>query len=887
MTIKNLDTLLRPRSVAVVVDSEQPSQYAEILLANLHSGGFNGTLATVRVKQRSVLSLGARVRLSKTEGVIDLAIICCRHELLAEIIQQLGERGTRAVIIAATLHDQLNNRDLARQRKAILSAAQPYLMRILGAGSGGLLVPCIGLNASVAATPALPGKIALITQSTSIASAIVDYASSKGIGFSAVIHLGESLDIDLADALNWLAEDPETERIMVQFDSIEDGRKFISAARASARNKPVVAIRSRHTGAKRLPRQAFGVDDIYEAALRRAGWVHVASLGEAFEAMQAMARLKLLRGERLTILANGYGLGNMAADVLLRKGGRLAELDDETLKRLASLVHSKRSLHNPLELPPSLGAQGWAEALRLILADRNTHALMTVYSPSPFAASTAVAEQISLASQGTRQNIFTCWVGGESMQQAQHICDSHGLLSHESPEKAVAVFMDLLSHARNRELLMQMPPSLPEGFATDIKLARQVLSEAQELGVSQLPPRLARKLLQAFAIEAAEYRSAGSAAAAIDAANNLGYPVDLELILPGGDPLDFQSSHLHSPAEIHTAIRGLRQQARQQQPDSRISGYRLRSSAPRSGFAALSLGVHADPVFGPIIFLGPSTASESHQGQFVVGLPPLNLTLAQDMLRRSGLTANLASDVRPLLVNQISAALVRLSQLVSDIDQVESVALDPLHVETTSVIALQAHVQINQRRRRPGARRLAISPYPQELEQQLNWRGEKLLIRPIRPEDQAMLGQLLSALTAEDSRLRFFVVQRGQSRAQLARFSQIDYDREMSLVLIRHNAEGQPEALGEARLVADADNQNAEFAIVIRSDCKGQGLGKLLMLHSIDYAKNSGIGALRSETLAENKAMQHLAMQCGFVLQKGDDPGTVKLGLQLQNPEPS
>jgi len=300
--------------------------------------------------------------------------------------------------------------------------------------------------------------------------------------------------------------------------------------------------------------------------------------------------------------------------------------------------------------------------------------------------------------------------------------------------------------------------------------------------------------------------------------------------------------------------------------------------------APVSIGVASDALFGPVIFLGPSSAVHASEGRFVVGLPPLNLTLARDMVLRSGLADELPAEVRAQLENNASAALVRLSQLLSDIDEVVGVELDPLHVETDGVLALDGKIQLGKRSRKSGSRRFAISPYPKELEHRLTWQGEKLLIRPIRPEDEPMLGQLLESLTADDSRMRFFVAMSRQTHSQLARFTQIDYDREMSLVVIRQDKQGNPQALGEARLIADVDNQVADLAMVVSSSFKGKGLGGLLLQQLVDYARARGIATLRFETLPENRPMQKLGLKAGFVVLKGRDPGTLTMQLQLAEP---
>jgi len=770
-------------------------------------------------------------------------------------------------------------------RKAILDAARPHLMRVLGPGSSGLLVPASGLNASVAAGTALPGKIALVAQSAAVASAVLDRACSKGIGFSSVLHLGRSIDVDLADVLDWLAEDPQTEAILVQFDSISAGRKFMSAARAAARNKPVVAIRGGLADSRRSADRPFSTDDVYEAALRRAGWVRIDTLADLFDAAEAMARVRPVFGERLSIVANGHGLGRIAADALLRAGGRLATLSKDTLQQLDGLLQTGTPLANPLALPADISPANWAAALAAVLADPETDVVLTVYSPSPFAPSAAVATAICEAAQNRERNVFTCWVGGTAMIEAQQIAAAHGVLSHDSPEKAIAIFLGIVNYVRNRELLVQMPPSLPEDFAPDLVAARSALAEAIDSGADTLPPRLARRLLQAYGIGIAEQPLAGSVAAAIRSADETGYPVDLVLVLANAEEYKPVAAGLRSPADIRIAVRGLRSRARAERPGSRVSGYRVRTSAARSGIAALRIGAADDAVFGPVIYLGPAAAAGGRGEGTVTALPPLNLTLARDLVTRSRFADEAPGDARLALEAAAATALVRLSHLLTDIDQVVGVDLDPLHVEISGVAALDARIRIAKRGRRFGFRRFAIRPYPMELERQVDWDGRKLLIRPIRPEDERTLGDLLNSLDPADARMRFFGTMRSLPRSQLARFTQIDYDREMALVAIERGSDGVERSLGEVRTVADPDNAVAEFAVVVRSELKGRGLGRLLLQSMIDYSRSRGTRELHGETLAANLRMQHLAQDLAFTLKTGADAGTIDLRLRLRERE--
>ncbi|HNN84779.1 MAG TPA: GNAT family N-acetyltransferase [Accumulibacter sp.] len=885
MTVRNLEFLFRPKSVALVAEPAEASRYADVVLANLAAGGFPGRLISLGVHRRSHFVIGDDVRLDEFATAPELAIVCASLDLVPAIIGQLGARGTRGVIVGPWLWHRMSRSQIALARQGILQAAQPWLMRVLGPGSGGLVVPAGGLNASAAPVPIKPGKIALVSQSTAIAAAVLDRAESRGIGFSTVLHLGAGLDVDLADTLDWLAADADTRSILVQIDEIVDGRKFLAAARAAARNKPVVAIHCRRLVAGGPPNGPWRADDAFQAALRRAGWVSIDTLGALFEAVEAMARVRPPRGETLTIIGNGHGLGRIAAETLLRLGGQLGELSPGTLSHLERRLQTRSPLSNPLALPPDVRPEDWAAALSAVLADSRTDSVLTVCSASPFAASDQVAAAICAVSRASERNVFTAWVGGGAMLEAQRIAAAHGVLSHDSPERAIAAFLGVLNFRRNRALLIQMPPSQAADFLPDGEAARSTLGEALAAGEETLSARRARRLLHAYGIVVAEPPAATSIDAALVAAEQIGYPVDLALLLANGAVFAETADGLRSPAKVRRAARELRRRQHAQPPAGRVSGYPLRPSAARSGTPALRLGVALDPLFGPLIFVARSAAGQAHDGDCVVALPPLNQMLALDLVKRSAFAEAVADvDERHALEAAFSQALIRLSQLLTDLDPIASVDLDPLHVEATGVVALAARIGLARSGAEIDRRRLAIRPYPKELEHLTHWHGRTLLVRPIQPEDQEALGALLNSLQPEDARMRFFNAVRSISRGRLARFTQIDYDREMALVAIERDGDGPARALGEVRAVTDSSGEFADFAIVVDSALKGQGLGRLLLERLLSYCRSRRIAELRGETLEGNLRMQRLARRLGFTLSTGADRGTIDLRLALRPP---
>ena len=890
MTVRNLEHLFRPASVGVVGAFERPDGYESVVLANLQAGGFGGRVFPVRYKPRSLLNLAARPQLEPMAEAPELAVLCGDPERSPGIVAQLGAAGTRAAILACPAGGAGRENGGQGWRKALLDAARGPLLRILGPGSAGLIVPHLGLNASFWGTPPLAGRIAFVSQSAAVTAAVLDWTRGRGIGFSAVVHLGESLDVDLADVLDYLASDPQTGSILVHFESVLDGRKFMSAARAAARNKPVAALRpGRVSGGQRLATTQAGTrvepDDVYAAALRRAGLVRVLTTEGLFEAVEALARARPLVDDRLAIVANGGGFGRIASDVLQLGGGRLAVLAQTAGADLARVLPAAARPFNPLELPADAAPEVYAEVLRLLLKGADADAVLLIHAPTPFFRSAEIAGAVCQAAEGAPHDVFACWVGGESAVEAQRLSAQRGVLSFDTPEKAVAVFLGIAQYRRNRELLRQTPPSLPADFAPNPAAARRVVARALRDGRDRLLDRDAMALLAAYGFPAAELPFARSAQGCIDAARALGFPVTIKMLLAaqgaGGGRVAGILSFLDSEAEVREAVRNLRRRVRERQPEQRVLGFIVQPAVVRTDAWALFIGVAPDPVFGPVILFGEGGGSLTNPRDCAVALPPLNLALARDLVECTAVGRRMAAagdvDMQPIFL-----ALVQVSQLLADLDEIVELEIDPLIVDAQAVRIREARLRIVAHRRRSGARRFAIRPYPQESREQVRWRGRAIELRPIMPEDEAAHGEFLASLDTEDVRYRFFSVMRRLPHSELARYTQIDYDREMAFVAVGRDAEGHAQTLGEVRAVADPDNVAAEFAIVVRSDLKGMGLGRLLLDRLIAYLRDRGTAELRGETMLDNDRMKNLARDCGFKVTPRRDLGVVELKLPLR-----
>lgn len=885
MSIRNLDHLFKPKSVAVIGASVKPGVGATVL-ANLLAGGFQGPVWPVNPKYEELQGLRCYARPGSLPQAPDLALICTPPASIPGLIRELGALGTRAAIVmTAGVDDSASGKPL---RQAMLDAARPYLLRILGPNSVGLLLPHLRLNASFAPVPALPGKIAFVTQSGALASGVLDWAASRGLGFSKFISLGGGADIDFGDLLDYLAGDADTAAILLYMEELRGARKFMSAARVAARSKPVIVLKAGrapegaaaaawHTGA------LAGSDAVYDAAIRRAGMLRVYAADELFDAVETLAHVRAQRGERLSIISNGGGLGVMATDALIGGGGQLAALSPETIAQLDRVLPAW-SHGNPVGIAGDAPVRRYVDAVKALLAEPQADALLLLHAPTAMESSTAVAEAVAPLARGTSRNVLACWLGGAQVAPARQVFARAGIPSYDTPEKAVHGFLQIVQYRRNQELLMEVPGQLPQANGARRERVQAIVAQALALGQTVLGECRSKEILAAYGIPVAVTSMAADVEAALAVAARIGYPVALKIHSAdighksdvGGVALD-----LETPDILRSAAAAMLKRVRRMRPDAVIDGFTVQQMARRPHSHELIVGVTTDPVFGPVILVGQGGIAVEVTADHAIGLPPLNTVLARDMLGRTRVSKLLAGyrNSPPADIDAICDTLIQVGQLVADIGELAELDINPLLADASGVIALDARIRLQ-----PGqaADRLAIRPYPQELEEQVEWQGQPITLRPIRPEDAPQHMDLFRALDPEDIRSRFFTTMRELPPSQLARLTQIDYDRAMAFIATRLNTEGRPETLGVVRAVADPDNIGAEFAIAVRSRLKGQGLGPILFAKLIAYFRSRGTEELTGETFSQNKGMQRLVKRVGGDVYASEDPGTLSLRIKLQ-----
>lgn len=801
MSIRNLDRLFQPRSVAVIGASDKPLRIGTRVLANLLDGDFTrngGTVFPVNPKYQRLQGLPCHARVSALPLAPDLAIICTPPATVPGLIHDLGAAGCKAAIVMTVDPGHNGGRWL---RQSMLEAARPYLLRVLGAGSAGLQSPALGLDASFTQMPARKGKLAFVSQSAALATAVLDWAGQRGIGFSRFVAMGDGADIDFGDLLDYLAADGETEAILLCIEQVSSARKFMSAGRLAARGKPVIVLK---VGRDAAP----GADLVFDAAIRRAGMLRVYSTEDLFDAVETLARQRPQRGERLAVLTNGGGLGLIAADALACTGAQLAELSSETRKRLTQAGAPQT---NPVDFLADAPVERYTGAVQALLAESQADALLFLHAPTAMVGSDQIAHAVAPLMQAAGKNVLSCWLGGGSVAQARRIFAEAGLPTYDTPEKAVNGFLQIAQYRRNQELLMEVPVGVPTTGAKARSVARGLVQAALQAGQSQLSDADARALMAAYGIALATPQHAALAGATLAAAR-------------------IQISH--------------------------------------------------DPVFGPVIFFGQGGIAADVVDDRVAGLPPLNMALARDLVGRTRVSRLLAQGQTAADGEALIRTLVQVADMVADLPELTELDLNPLLALGGSVVALGARMHLAKARGRRAE--LAIRPYPQELEERLDWNGGQILLRPIKPEDGAQHQQFFAALAADDIRLRFFSAMRELPPAQLARLTQIDYDRAMAFIATRPNAQGQPETLGVVRAVLDPDNQSAEFAIIVRSDLKGKGLGYILFQKLVDYFRARGTREIVGDALSENAGVQKMIRHFGGVVLPHPEAGMVRLQLPLR-----
>ncbi len=870
MSIRHLDALFDPESVAVIGASKRAGSVGALVWSKLLSGGYRGPCYAVNPKYQNLGGHPVVARVASLPVAPALALITTPPASVPTLIGALAALGTRAAVVMTA--------DLTTaQQQAMLKAARPHLLRILGPNCIGLQVPHIGLNASFSPIEAQPGELAFVSQSGALVTAMLDWALGRNIGFSQVIALGEHADVDLGDTLDYLASDAKTRAILLYAQSIESPRKFMSAARAAARNKPVIIVkagRSAHSprGVSSPNVTMAESDRVFDAAIGRAGMLRVNTLQELFLAAQTLSRFRGNTNDSITILTNGGGVGAMAADAADHIGVALSELSVTARQKLDAVLPPNWSHGNPVNIVSDAPIERYKQALKVLQEDPATGALLFIQTPTALVSSTEIARALVPLAQRDAfapPRLMSCWLGDKSVAAARQLFQDANIANFDTPEQAVRAFSMQVRYRQNQAELCEAPPNALSSAGPDTTRIRTLVREALADGREILTESEAKAVLAACHIPVVTTHCVGANAEdAAQAARSLGFPLVLKILSTdilhksdvGGVALNLQDE-----AEVRSAAQTMLARVRRQQPQAGIHGFALQTMVRRAHAQELMVGSTIDSVFGPVILFGQGGTAVEILADRAVALPPLNRPLARALVSRTRVSRLLAArrDAPAADEAALHQVLMAVSQLLADVPEIAELDINPLVVNFEGALALDARIRLSAKTP-AGAANFAICPYPVHLEETLQWQGQTLLLRPIRPEDEALHMAFLQQLSPEDVRMRVFYSRRAMARSELARLVQIDYAREMAFVALANDAQGQLQTLGVVRATADPDNIEAEFGVIVRSELKGSGLGRLLLQKMISYLRAQGTQRLVATVLTYNERMLRLAKTMGF-----------------------
>jgi acetyltransferase len=872
MTIRNLDRLLNPRSVAFFGASPEAGSVGNIVARNLLNGGFKGSIQFVNPHHALIEGHKAVASTADLAEVPDLAIIATPPPTVPGIVSEIGKRGTRAAVVITAGIDAL-------QRQDMLSASQPYCLRIQGPNCLGLMLPNCGLNASFCHVAPLTGDLALLSQSGALITSIVDWARSRSIGFSHIVSLGDMADADFGDLLDYLAADISSRAILIYMEALTHAPKFMSAARRAARAKPVIVIKSgRHAAGARAALSHTGAlagsDAAYDAAFRRAGLLRVREMEELFDAAEILSRSPKLKGESLMILTNGGGAGVLAADRLADWNGELASLSVATQAALDNVLPKTWSRSNPVDIIGDAKPERYRDALKVLLADPSAENHLVMNCPTALADSTdaarATIEAVEAAqAKHGKKFVIAAWLGDGTAEPGRALFREHGIPAFETADDAISGFMQRVRYTRAQNELMRTPPAAPEGYAPDTAGASAIIAGALTSRRTLLNEVEAKGILAHYGINTVPTRVAETPEIVSRVAFEVltkHESVALKILSPdishksdvGGVQLDIETA-----AEARAAAEAMIEKVKRIAPGAHIAGFTVQPMIKKPRAHELIAGMSVDPTFGPLITFGTGGTAVEAIRDTAQALPPLDLGLAMDLIKQTRISRLLSGyRNRPAADMQaIALTLVRLCALIASHPEIRELDINPLLADDTGVVALDARIVVAEtgaEARTP----MAIRPYPSEWEAEFMMQeGRKVLIRPIRPDDESAYELFFKNVSPEDARMRFFTPVKELSHAFVARLTQIDYAREIAFVAIdRENRH----LLGVVRFAADPDYKRGEFAVLVQTPLKGLGLGWRLMQHLIAYAKAEGLEELFGLVLSENTTMLDMCQTLGF-----------------------
>jgi acetyltransferase len=870
-----LTQLFAPRSVAVIGASDTPGSVGQAVFANLLAGNFQGKLYAVNTNHTLVGGLPAVPSVRQIEAEVDLAVVTTAIRTLPAIMKDCGKKGIKAMLLAKDFSDSNPlEREIIHES---LGIARHYGIRVLGPNVLGLMRPVSGFIASNYTSKVRPGNLALVAQSSALCTAMLDWADSKDIGFSSVISVGDALDVDFGEVLDYLVNDSFTQGILLHIHHIHDARRFMSALRAAGRSKPVVVIKSgRYQDAlAEQGRLAPGVggSEVFDAALARAGVLNVPTIAQLFTAAKVLAANYRVRGKRLAIVSNGIGTGILAADSASELGVELAQLAPATMAQLDAALPRNWSHGNPVDLIGDASPLRFRSAVKACMDDPGVDAVLVIFTPQAGTDQLTTAQLMIGLQRESSKPLLCSWLGDAKVAESRELFSKAKLAHFRAPEYGIEVFSALADYHHNQQLLRQTPGPLEHKRAEpDVIAARKLIAAALAKGREVLSEVESKAVLAAFNIAINPTALAHSEDEAVQLAERYGYPVVLKIDSPdilhktdvGGVELN-----LGSETALREAYRTILVRVRAERPEALITGMSVQPMRRRRTARELKVAVAHDDTFGPIVTFGVGGIAENVMADKTLALPPLNDYLADNMISATRVSRMLDGFKNLPAVDReaVKEVLLRVSDMVCELPEIRELDINPLLADASGVLALDARLIVQKARR--DARRyghMAIMPYPTHQVRRASLRdGTPVLVRPVRPEDAQMQQEFVANLSEESRYNRYLSSIKQLSQDTLVRFTQLDYDREMALSLLRETERGE-EQLAIARYATDPDNESCEFALVVADAWQKKGIGPLLMNMLFDAAREQGLKEMIGEVLASNNAMLKLMEHLGFAI---------------------
>ncbi|MGD8609264.1 MAG: bifunctional acetate--CoA ligase family protein/GNAT family N-acetyltransferase [Myxococcales bacterium] len=880
-----LDRLFDPRSVAVFGASERPESVGARVFENLRAADFKGELYPINPKHDMVLGQQCHPDIESVGAAVDLAVVATPAPSVPEIIHRCGEHGVRAAIVLSAGFREAGARGRKLER-AMLTEARRYGMRIVGPNCLGMVRPSVGLNATFSKDDAEPGNLALISQSGAICTAILDWAKARRVGFSTVVSMGDASDVDFGDMLDYLALDFTTQAILLYVEGVGDARSFMSGLRAAARLKPVVIVKSgrhnegleaavSHTGA------LVGSDDVFDAAIRRAGAVRAMTIDQLFSAAQLLSKRPKVCGNRLAMVTNAGGPGVMATDRAVDLGVQIAKLSKQTLQELNASLPGHWSGSNPVDILGDAPPERYRLATQACLADPNVDGLLVMLTPQAMTDPLGCARAVAEAADGSDKPVLSCWMGDGHVRASRQLLIGHDIPSFANPEGSVEAFGYLASYHRNQRLLMQVPPPLGELSQPDVAGAELIIDSALAERRTLLSMTESKAILRAFGIPVTLSIEAQSANEALVAAESVGFPVAMKISSTelthktdvGGVRLNIANAHAVRSAynELVAAV-----ESKTGKHYATVVIEHMQASPSRR---ELLVGVARDPVFGPVISFGAGGTAVEIQRDRAIALPPINAFIASNLIARTRVSRMLG-DYRGMPAVDMTAleqVLSRVSEMVCELPQLKELDINPLFADERGVIAADARIVVElQEPALDRYQHMAIHPYPHDLVR--HWQtaeGQDITIRPIRPEDAEIEQAFVRNLSPKAKHFRFMQGVRELTPEMLVRFTQLDYDRELALIAVVQEG-GEEREIAVARYAINPDGEDCEFAVVVSDEWQGRGIGSEIMRQLMNAAKDRGIKRIEGQVLKDNVEMLGLMEFLGFEsAPNADEPSVV------------